>query len=91
MADVPTIEGTYEELLAMLASFPREQRFRLIPLTPVQEESNEEKGDVTEEPSLAELFAGRVGRFHFGEANLSQKSGSKFADLMAEKKRKGRL
>jgi len=44
-----------------------------------------------EEPSLAELFAGRVGRFHFGDANLSQDSGKKFAALMAEKKRRGRL
>jgi prevent-host-death family protein len=44
-----------------------------------------------EAPSLAELFAGRVGRFHFGDANLSQESGKKFAALMAEKKRQGRL
>jgi len=87
MAKVQAIEGTRDELQERLRSFPREQRFRLTPLTQPQEGN----GDVTAEPSLAELFAGRVGRFHFGDANLSRDSGSKFSALVAEKKRKGRL
>ena len=81
------IEGTWEELQERLQTFPKEQRFQLVPLPPVQEAT----GPSQEEPSLAEQFAGRVGHFHFGNANLSQKSGQKFAALMAEKKRNGRL
>lgn len=87
MSQTWTIEGTREELEEQLQAFPKEQRFRLIPL-PQPTEGNEAPA---EEPSLAELFAGRTGRFHFGDTNLSQDSGKKFAALMAEKKRKGRL
>lgn len=87
MADTWTIEGTREELEEQLQAFPKEQRFRLSAL-PQPEEGTE---TAKEEPSLAELFAGRTGRFHFGDANLSQNSGKKFAVLIAEKKRKGRL
>jgi hypothetical protein len=87
MADTWTIEGTREEVEERLQAFPKEQRFRLSVL-PLSEESVEASH---EEPSLAELFAGRTGRFHFGDANLSQDSGKKFAALLAEKKRKNRL
>lgn len=86
MADTWTIEGTREELEEQLQAFPKEQRFRLSALPPTEAGTEV----AIEEPSLAELFAGRTGRFHFGEANLSQDSGKKFAALMAEKKRKGR-
>ncbi len=87
MVDTWTIDGTREELEEQLQAFPKEQRFRLSAL-PQPEEGT---GVAQEEPSLAELFAGRMGRFHLGDANLSQDSGKKFAALMAEKKRKGRL
>lgn len=87
MAEIKPIEGTREELQEQWQSFPEEQRFRLTPLPQAQEGN----GGAAHEPSLAELFAGRVGRFHFGHANLSQDSGKKFADLLAEKKRKGQL
>ena len=87
MAEAQTIEGTCEELQERLQSFPKEQRFRLIPLPHTQEVNSTAR----EEVSLAELFAGRVGRFHFGNANLSQSSGEMFAALMAAKKQKGRL
>ncbi len=87
MAEIRSIEGTRDELQEKLQSFPKEQRFRVIPI-PLVEEGN---GAVAETLTLAELFAGRVGRFHFGDANLSQSSSEKFAALMAEKKRQGRL
>ena len=80
MADTWTIEGTREELEEQLQAFPKEQRFRLSAL-PQLEEGNEA---TAEEPSLAELFAGRTGRFHFGDANLSQNTGKKFTALMTE-------
>lgn len=85
MAEFQTIEGTRDELQEQLQSFPKDQRFRLTPLPSSKDEGEQE------EPSLAELFAGRAGRFHFGDANLSQDTGKKFSELMAEKKWKGRL
>ena len=60
---------------------------RTVPLAKFDAETTSKE----EASSLAELFAGRVGRFHFGNADLSQESGKKFAALMAEKKRQGRL
>jgi hypothetical protein len=90
MAEPPqVIEGTGEELEAYLKLQPK-QRFRLTPLTS-NETDAEQIGGPPEETSLAELLAGRVGRFHFGDANLSQNSGKKFAALIAEKKKQGRL
>lgn len=92
MAETPIIEGTCEELMTQLQAFPREQRFRLTPLSSAQEPPMPlENDESTEETSLAEQFAGRAGRFHFGNANLSQSSSEKFAALMAAKKREGRL
>ncbi|MCW3053109.1 MAG: hypothetical protein JWN14_2279 [Chthonomonadales bacterium] len=87
MSETWTIEGTREELEEQLQAFPKEQRFRVIPL-PQPEEGN---GSPAGDPSLTELFVGRTGRFHCGDATLSQDSVKKFAALMAEKKRKGRL
>jgi hypothetical protein len=89
MALSKVIEGTGEELAVYLKRHP-EERFRLISLTSEQTDSPQSDAP-EEEVSLAELLVGRVGRFHFGDANLSQDSGKKFAALLAEKKRKGRL
>ena len=87
MVDTRTFEGSREEIAEQLQAFPEDQRFRVTPLPlPGEEDSASEN-----EPGLAELFAGRVGRFNFGAANLSQDSGGKFAALIAEKKRCGRL
>ena len=87
MAEIQPIEGTRDELQEQWQAFPEGQRFRLTPLPQPQED----KEEAAPEPTLAELFAGRVGRFHFGDANLSQDTGKKFAALVAEKKRRGRL
>lgn len=62
------IEGTREELEEQLQRFPKEQRFRLIILPPLSEQNGDEG------PTLAERFAGRVGRFSFDPADLSERT-----------------
>ena len=39
--------------------------------------------------NLAEALKGYIGTAHFGEANLSEETGKKFAHLLAEKHRTG--
>jgi hypothetical protein len=92
MANLKEIEGTWEELSARADEFAG-HRLKLIvlPKEEIEVGAAEQSDTPQEEKTLAELFAGRVGRFHFGEANLSQDTGKKFAALMAEKKRQGRL
>jgi hypothetical protein len=42
--------------------------------------------------SLADLFAGRIGRFHSGcKEALSQNCGERFTDYLEQKRREGRL
>lgn len=42
--------------------------------------------------SLADLIAGRIGRFHSGgKEALSQKCGERFTDHLEQKRREGRL
>ena len=68
MNEPQIIEGTREEVGEQLQKFPEEQRFRLIALPPLKEQ-NEDEG-----PTLAERFAGRIGRFSFEPADLSERS-----------------
>ena len=42
--------------------------------------------------SLADLFAGRIGRFHSGgKEALSENCGERFTDYLEQKRREGRL
>jgi|GEM_PF-6302313 len=61
-------EGTCEEIGEQLTLFPKEQRLRLIAL-PQLDEQREEEG-----PTLAERFAGGIGRFSFDPADLSERT-----------------
>ena len=89
MEQSEVIEGTGEELAAYLKQHP-EERFRLTSLT--SEQTSSQQNAASEgEASLAELLAGRVGRFHFGDANLSQDSGKKFTALLTDRKRNPRI
>ena len=73
------IEGTREEIGEQLKLFPKEQRFRLIAL-PQPDEQKEEEG-----PTLAERFAGRVGRFSFDPADLSERTEEYYGELLQKK------
>ena len=68
MSEVAIIEGTREEVVAQLQHFSEEQRFRLIAL------SLPDGQDEGKEPTLAERFVGRIGRFSFAPADLSERT-----------------
>jgi hypothetical protein len=79
MSEPQVIEGTREEVEEQLQLFPKEQRFRLIAL-PQHDEQNED-----DEPTLAERFAGRVGRFSFEPADLSERTEEYYGELLDKK------
>ena len=41
--------------------------------------------------SLADLFAGRIGRFQSGKGAFSENCGERFTDYLEQKRREGRL
>jgi hypothetical protein len=84
MAQLATIEGTGAELLDYLKQAP-DERFRLIRLSDDAAVSN---GNGTNNTSLAEALQGYIGAASFGDANLSQDTGRKFTQLLADKHRK---
>ncbi len=73
------MEGTREEVGEQLRRFPKEQRFRLIAL-PVPDTENGDDG-----PTLAERFAGRVGRVSFEPADLSARTEEYYGELLKKK------
>ena len=79
MNEPQVIEGTREEVGEQLKLFPKEQRFRLIAL-PQPDKQNKD-----EEPTLAERFAGRVGRFSFEPADLSERNEEYYGELVKKK------
>jgi len=79
MRESQIIEGTRDEIEKQLQLFPKEQRFRLIAL-PLLEDQNEDEG-----PTLAERFAGRVGRFSFDPADLSERTEEYYGELLEKK------
>ena len=84
MAQPQMIEGTGEELLDYLRKAPH-GRFRLIRIS---EEAPASNGDSPNNPSLVEALQEYIGAARFGDANLSEDTGKKFARLLAEKYRK---
>ncbi len=79
MNEPHVMEGTREEVGEQLKLFPKEQRFRLIALPQPVEQTD------VEEPTLAERFAGRVGRFSFEPADLSERAEEYYGQLIKEK------
>ena len=79
MNEPQVIEGTREEVGEQLQRFPKEQRFRLIAL-PQPDEQNGDDG-----PTLAERFAGRVGRFSFEPVDLSERTEAYYGELLKKK------
>ena len=76
------IEGTGEELLDYLKQAPHE-RYLLIRIS---EELTVSNGNVANERSLADALEGYIAAASFGDANLSQDTGKKFAQLLVEKR-----
>lgn len=88
--------GTGEELEPYLKRQPK-QRFRLIPISEESDfmdetgdavEASEQKDATQGEKTLAEMFAGRVGRLSFEPTDLSQDTGKKFTELIIKKHQK---
>jgi hypothetical protein len=80
MAKRKIYEGTWEELSTHaeeLQAYPR-----LMLIVP-----GDTDGMVTQ-MNLADALKGYIGTAHFGDANLSEDTGKKFARLLAEKHRK---
>lgn len=77
-------EGTAEEIAHQIQRSNITGRLRAIL---VSEDSILTPEDLPE--TLAERLKGRVGRFDFGDANLSEDTGKKFAEILAEKHAKG--
>ena len=74
-------EGTAEEIAEQLRVSKLTGRLRAVvmPENGAGDNSTLEQGE-----TLAERLKGRVGRFDFGDANLSEDTGKKFADLLVE-------
>ncbi len=79
MNEPQVIEGTRNEVEEQLQLFPKEQRFRLIVL-PAPDEQNGDEG-----PTLAERFAGRIGRLSFDPADLSERTEGYYGELLKKK------
>ena len=86
MTSPQVYEGTAEEIANQLRRSNTTGRLRAIV---VPENGVGTQGAKELEETLAERLKGRVGRFDFGDANLSEDTGKKFADLLVEKHRKG--
>lgn len=83
-------EGTWEEISRRAPELAK----RRLRVTVLAEEPSDAKGtspSLEAGPSLAEAFAGRVGRLDFGPSDLSERTGEAFTDIIEEKHREGRL
>jgi hypothetical protein len=78
-------EGTAEEIAQQIRDGNLTGRYRAIVVPEIDSEFN---GDEQAGETLLERLKGRVGRFDFGDANLSEDTGRKFTALLAEKYRK---
>ena len=79
-------EGTMPEIVEQLRNSSLTGRYRVIVVSGDEGEFDGSRAGET----LLERLQGRVGRFDFGDANLSEDTGRKFADLLAERHRAGR-
>ena len=83
MAQSKIIEGTGEELQDYLKQAPKE-RFRLISLPAL--EDSEPSDDIP--ANLEDTLKKYIGSSEYGEGNLSENTGKRFAELLAAKKQK---
>jgi hypothetical protein len=88
MVERQVIEGTWEEVSVHAAEL-RGRRVRLTVL-PDEDENEAQNGAASARPEIPEAFSGLIGGFRFGDANLSEATGEKFADLLVEKLKESR-
>ncbi len=88
MATPHVYRGTAEEIVTQIRLSQLSGKLRAVIMP-----ENGVEPDQTEIPNatLAERLQGRVGRFDFGDAHLSEKTGEKFADLLLESHEKEQL
>ncbi|MCW3097223.1 MAG: hypothetical protein JWL77_2841 [Chthonomonadaceae bacterium] len=90
MAQPQMLEGTGEELQRMLAQFPHE-RFRLIPLSEPEAESEQNENSSEETGSLYDLLGDYVGCVEgSGESNAARAS-ELFTEYVVKKHAEGHL
>jgi len=77
-------EGTADEIAQQIREGKLTGRFRAIVVPETEANDGEEDAE-----TLLERLKGRVGRFNFGDANLSEDTGRKFTALPTEKYSKG--
>jgi len=81
-------EGTAEEIADKIRQSKLVGKFRAI-VTP--EDGFPANGSEEPVQTLADRLKGRVGLCDFGDANLSENTGRKFAEILDEKHRKEQL
>jgi len=86
MARLQVYEGTADEIAEQIRTGKLVGRYRAIVMP---ENESDLIRDENPGETLLERLKGRVGRFDFGDANLSEDTGRKFADLLVEKGREG--
>lgn len=79
MAAPHVYRGTAEEIATQIGLSQLPGKLRAVI---VSENGTEPKRTGEPEATLAERLKGRVGRFDFGDAHLSEKTGKKFTDLL---------
>ena len=84
MAGPQLIQGTWQELSARAEGYKDRSDLMLIIPGDVEEKS----GAIPAGMSLAEALKGKTGLVSFEPTDLSENTGKKFADLLAEKHRK---
>ena len=78
-------EGTWEEINTQLAAHQEElRRYRRVRLIVVPQEGPMETQNETKQQTLAERFAGRIGRLSFEPADLSERTKEAYAELLAK-------
>lgn len=84
MEEPQVIQGSWEDLAAHAEEFRGRNDLLLI----VPARANAQNGGQPPQ-NLAEALKDYVGSSHYGDADLSERTGEKFAKLLAAKYRKG--
>jgi hypothetical protein len=78
------LEGTWDEIAAHASQLRKYDRLTLI----IPTDNGAEPVQNGDGDSLADALKDYIGSFHFGDANLSEDSSKKFAQMLMEKHKK---
>ena len=84
MAGPQVIQGSWEDIATHAEDL--KGRDDLLLIVPAQKGKD---SGAEHSPNLAQAMKDYIGSFDFGDANLSENTGEKFAKLLADKYRKG--